>query len=735
MTDFRETAENLFNEGFNIIPLNADKSPIKSMYNTNYLYEKQSIFDEKYVCEKIGVTCGIASNGLEVIDFDKHQGQDIDSIFKAFIQDASVQDLVNSGKLGVYSTPSGGYHIMFICDNRFTVKSEVLARYEDKNIMIELRAGGSYVACYPSTGYQFIQGVEMVKLEQIENEDKIYLFNLARSFSQFKLEKSETHTSGKWGDWDKTKPWGKYNIENVNEAKDLLKSIGWEHTSDRTDLKTGNTIELWRRPGKVKGISATFGQHFNMFYCFSGSALPFEQNKAYSPTDILMLVKFKGEWSKTREHLEILYRVETSEEPKAISKFPLEVFPVNIQDLIKEFNQALNYKEDFLAVSFMFSIATLNGNKYKLRVKNGWTAATTFWFAVVGETGVMKTHPVNQMVEPVKNIDRKSKTEYDFKMEIHEAMDEKTKKQNRKPDYRQIMVSDSTLEALHYIHRINPRGLGYHKDELVGFFNDMNKYRKGSDEQFWLESYNNKSYVINRVTKEPLMIDNIMINIIGGIQPSILTGIASQSNGNGMIERFLYTSSESNIYPINSNDIAKEWIDWYNGSIESFDNRFSYVDSSNSELLEMSQEAFDKFIEIDTWLCEIQKSDDETSSLKNYLNKIKTYVPRIALLLCIIDMLYENGSLQVKIKHMTNAFTLAQYFVDSARNIFIAGEKTNEINSVRKVLSQKGMSKSEQIVEMYKKGFKQIDIAKMIGSPKSYVSKVLQEKTKVNENQ
>ncbi len=88
----------------------------------------------------------------------------------------------------------------------------------------------------------------------------------------------------------------------------------------------------------------------------------------------------------------------------------------------------------------------------------------------------------------------------------------------------------------------------------------MNRYRKGSDEQFWLESFNNGSYIVNRVTKEPLLIEDTHINIIGTIQPDILNGIISQHGANGLTDRFLYTSNETNIYPISLEDINPMWL-------------------------------------------------------------------------------------------------------------------------------------------------------------------------------
>lgn len=722
MTDFKDIAETLSYEGFNIIPLNDDKSPAAWLAGTEYLYKPITVFDDKYIAPRIGVTCGVASKGLEVIDFDKHQGQDIDSVFNEFMKDVEVINLLSNGCASVYRTPSGGYHFMILA-GRYFGSTTTLARYQDNNVMIEVRSGGAYVVCYPSSGYDFLKGVEMVKLEEIDKDSRAYLINLAKSFDLGVMKTKDSKGTGTWGNFDTNKVWGKFNDEGEAEVKKLLTEKGWTFAGTRNR----DGVELWRRPNKIKGISATFGQYKNMFYCFTGAkdAQPFEQDKGYTPTDVLMLLKFDGDWQKTKEYLKLKYPDPVVEEIQSSSviEFPIDVFPEAVQNYIFELNRTLNYKKDFLAVSFMFMMATINGNCFKLRVKNGWIAASTFWFAVVGESGVMKTHPVNQMVRPLKMIDRKSKDGYDLEMESYNKLDDNQKKREQKPIFKQILIEDFTIEACHYIHKNNPRGLGLHKDELVGFLNDMNKYRKGSDEQFWLESFNNSSYIVNRVTKEPLMINDIMINIIGGIQPSILHQIANSSNGNGLIERFLYTTSESNIFPLSIDDIQKEWIDWYNDTIYQLEPMFMYSDSPN--IIEMDTNALKLMIEFDTKVCKLQESEDETSGMRNYLNKIKTYLPRFALLMCIIDSCFEGGEYIVKLNHMEKATRISDYFISSARFIFQESERVSDITNVKQSLKQKGLSKTEQIIEMYKKGYKQIDIAKTLSTPASYVSKTL----------
>ena len=53
--------------------------------------------------------------------------------------------------------------------------------------------------------------------------------------------------------------------------------------------------EYWRRPGKTSGWSATLKE--GVFYVFSSSAAPFEQNRAYSPFSVYALLEHNNDFA------------------------------------------------------------------------------------------------------------------------------------------------------------------------------------------------------------------------------------------------------------------------------------------------------------------------------------------------------------------------------------------------------------------------------------------------------
>lgn len=403
--------------------------------------------------------------------------------------------------------------------------------------------------------------------------------------------------------------------------------------------------------------------------------------------------------------------------------FPIGIFPPFLQSYITELNRSLNFSKDFLSVSVMFAIATLNGNKYKLQVKRGWNASTIFWFACVGHPGTIKTHPVKTILKPLSVLDRASKKRYDEEMR---HFNPESNNPHSRPRFKQTLISDYTIEALHKVHDINPRGLGLYRDELNGFLNDMNRYRKGSDVEFWLESFNNGSYIVNRVKSEPVMVNDICINIIGTIQHEVLDRVISEYSGNGMIDRFLFTAAETGIYPLPEQEISEKYESEWQRMVQGLSENLQYIDAEDTRLITINKDAFGLYQNIDQQFVRLQQSEEENQDIKNYLSKMKTYVPRFALLLAVIDSGFSGEMIDVTDDHFFRADQLSSYFIQTARDVFSANQTRVDIRSVEQ--SFKGRTRADKIRELLREGFKQQEIADYFGISKQAVSRIASEK-------
>lgn len=722
--NFTNIANELIAEGFNPLPLKKDKSP-KLPVGHKFLYEPIDNIEKRFSdCDKIGIACGTVSDGFYCIDFDQHQGQDVESVFNDFYNNPTIQYLIDIDLIIFYKTPSGGFHGYFKYD--VETKGSVYSKWADGKTMIEIRGNGQYAATYPSEGYQYIAGCELVKLKTIDSEMFAWVTDLIKSFNcdaELTEKRSSTATSDrKWPDkWDDSKIDGNFNNTQGEYVKGLLKDAGWKFISKRKH----DGVELWQRPGKEidQGISATFGAKFNMFYVFTDNADGFSQNTAYNPFNIYTILKYNGDWKAAKDSLKPPVEPEPIEQDQPHSFFPIEVFPMFMRNYITALNRTLNFHVDFTAAAVMFTIATLNGNKYKLKVKNGWEASTVFWFACVGYPGTIKTHPVKTIIKPLSQIDADSKRVYDEQMRHY---DPDAKPRQPKPKFKQMLISDYTIEALHSIHDINKRGVGLYKDELKGFLNDMNKYRKGSDEEFWLESFNNGSYIVNRVTKEPVMVNDICINIIGTIQHDVLNKMITEMEDNGFTDRILFTASETKVHPLTADEIPEDFAKEWAQLTHEMNKNYEYLDSESTEVLTMDQETFATYQAIDLEYVEMQKSEETNQKIVNYLSKLKTYVPRFALLLAIMDSVDGTFEIEVNTNHMVRAKKIADYFLKTAKTIYASNDTQKDIKEMESAM--RGVKRSDKIIKLHEKGVKQSELSKYFGISRQAVSKILHKK-------
>jgi hypothetical protein len=302
-----DIAEELIIEGYSVLPLNDDKSPKlpsghKLLYNIMPIDDVPKLF---HSAPKIGIACGKVSNGFYCLDFDAHNDEPIENIFNQFIDMDFVKGLLNDGKLSCYKTAGGGYHVYFLSD--VDTGGEAIAYWETKSVMIEIRGKGQYACCYPSKGYKHIGGVEYVKLSRLDDDqDFTNIKDICHSFNMYKdvvFKQKNAPSDGKWAEtWKLTTPDGKYNLECQNEAKELLKQMGWQLSKVSV-----NDVEYWTRPNKdpKDGFSATFGHYNGMFYVFSEdqNTIPFQSKQAYSPFNILTLVKYDGDWKRAKDTL------------------------------------------------------------------------------------------------------------------------------------------------------------------------------------------------------------------------------------------------------------------------------------------------------------------------------------------------------------------------------------------------------------------------------------------------
>lgn len=229
----------------------------------------------------IGIVCGKVSGGLVCIDFDDGGSQ-----FDAWINLIQAENMALALALLVQQTPSGGYHVVYRCPTA-EIGNEKLALLPQpvngKNVLIETRGQGGQFLAYPSPGYVLVQN-DFLSIPVVKQESHDFMIETAKSFNQKVKEKQNPVIPvGEFG----LSPFDDFDSKHT--PVDLLCSHGWTVVFD-----TGGVVRL-RRPGKDRGISATWNHIPDRFYVFTTNT-NFENEHIYKASAVYAILEHDGDW-------------------------------------------------------------------------------------------------------------------------------------------------------------------------------------------------------------------------------------------------------------------------------------------------------------------------------------------------------------------------------------------------------------------------------------------------------
>jgi hypothetical protein len=254
-------------------------------------------------------------------------------------------------------------------------------------------------------------------------------------------------------------------------------------------------------------------------------------------------------------------------------EFPLHAIPKTVGRYINDIVEQMQCRVDLIASPMIITLAGLIGRETVILPKKydtGWKERACLWCMVIAGVGENKTTSFGRAMEPLKRIEstfaKEDAAEFkawqfdnELAKERRKAFDTEWKKilkekgsdaelpsipegiisQREEPQPRRMLVADATIEKLAMLMKGSP-GLTLARDELAGFVLNMNKYHSaGSDRQFFLEAHGGGSYAVDRVGRDSLRIDDMSLNVVGGIQPPKANEIFAQNGSDdGLLERF-----------------------------------------------------------------------------------------------------------------------------------------------------------------------------------------------------
>lgn len=320
-------------DGLQFIPIQLDKKPIPQGWQSN-----KTKYDLSN-CPGIGLVCGSLSGGIEAIDFDLKYDLS-GTLMNDYISAVNEVNPNLIPKLFVQRTQSGGYHLVYRTEGDIAGNHKIAQRnrtpYEiqcdyqkdlskelqkkgnptDVNsqdyqtclkvaenglksdrptVLIETRGQGGQIACWPTPGYEVIQG-SYETIPTISLEEREILHSIAFSFNQYYPPVVTYKNEVK----PKKQIKGLTPSEDYNERGDvvgLLQQHGW------TTVKRQGSKILMRRPGDTTAkTSGNYDEELKWFSVFSTSTC-FESQKPYKPYAVFAMLECNGDFSLVTKKL------------------------------------------------------------------------------------------------------------------------------------------------------------------------------------------------------------------------------------------------------------------------------------------------------------------------------------------------------------------------------------------------------------------------------------------------
>ncbi|MFK8059379.1 MAG: DUF3987 domain-containing protein [Polaribacter sp.] len=369
--------------------------------------------------------------------------------------------------------------------------------------------------------------------------------------------------------------------------------------------------------------------------------------------------------------------------------FPTEIFPKSVQNLIINAEQTVGYNPEYLSAGILSACATAIGSS--IRLFNGsYDNPPILWLNILGRSGDGKTHSLNFAKQPIAEMDKKSFTRFQSEAQNYSTSDDKNKE---KPLYNKTILSDFTPEKLSETLQHNKKGVLIFRDELLGWIKSFDKYKKGGDQQMYLEFFNGDAISVDRVSKGPIRVERPNVNILGGMQPKVLKDMASNNRENdGFLARFLFVYPEDlkpNIFTGKQIDTAHS--QYYGKLIQD-------LFTTDNKTLKTTESQIEIYKEWQSEKVEQCHHDDLETLIQS---KLETYLWRLALILEMIDQTSKDSfSDELSDKSLNNAIMLVEYFRENALRVYNKLSSTNPLDN----LTENKLELFKELPPEFKKG-------------------------------
>jgi putative DNA primase/helicase len=260
-------------------------------------------------------------------------------------------------------------------------------------------------------------------------------------------------------------------------------------------------------------------------------------------------------------------------------------------------------------------------------------------------------------------------------MKVGKTLPDRPEGEPNEPKLRRLIVNDATFEAMHQTMNENPAGILVIRDELTGWWSQLDRAGREGERAFCLQAWNgDTSHTIDRIGRGTIHVEACCMSMLGGIQPGrlrsyLVDALEDGPSNDGLIQRFQLL-----VWP----DTEPEW---------------NYVDRApDAALEEQAARVFRKLVAMDvenparfhfcadaqaffvTWFADLElkiRGGDLHPALISHLSKYRSLMPSLALLFHLADTAADGGDSEaVSVHHTRQAAAWCDYLESHARRVY-----------------------------------------------------------------
>jgi hypothetical protein len=402
-----------------------------------------------------------------------------------------------------------------------------------------------------------------------------------------------------------------------------------------------------------------------------------------------------------------------------VEPIPEEIIPGAIRPWVVDIAFRMQCPLDFTAAAAMVVGGAVIGAGCGIRPKqkDDWLVVPNLWGGIVARPSFLKTPALNDVQKPLQRLELEAKERFEYEQKYYEAEQEVFKAQKEsikhdmqllakgknsnsfltmgelkdrftntelpdKPVRKRFKTHDATVEKLGELLNENIRGILLFRDELVGLLASWDREDRKPDRAFFLEAWNGfGTYTTDRIGRGTIDVANTCISILGGIQPSKLTGYLYQTvndvANDGLLQRFQLL-----VYPDEPTGwrYVDKWPD-KEAKNQAFDvfKKLASMDFceygailSPGEVIpcfHFTEEAQAVFIR---WLTELEEKlrTEKNPLMVEHLAKYRSLMPGLALVIHLVEVAAGNTSGNISYEAALQGAAWCEYLESHARRIY-----------------------------------------------------------------